>query len=419
MKADAPSTLYLEGRAAVIFFACFAWGYLLSFAIRSIGAVIAPGMTHDLDLSQAQLRFLTSGYFLAFGLMQLPLGILLDRYGVRRVQVALLVVAALGALMFASAGNFVVLWCGRALIGAGCAGCLMSAYKLFAERFPPERIARLSIWVLMAGPSGALLATVPASTALPLVGWRGLFVIAALLLVATALLLARFAPAPVGPHGGAGPISVAGQIADFKTIFSIPRLWPIFAIGTVVNGAFAANQTLWAGPWLATVAGMDANGVANALLLLNLAMLAGQVGFASVLGLIERRGIALSTVFASGVGLSLLAFGWIALGGSGAWPMLPWMLLGMTLCVTNLAFAIVVRCFPPALAGRASTTYNSLIFLGAFVLQWGMGVLLDAGLEAGLERIASFNFAFACVWVLEALALLWLLVVLARRTDGD
>src|SRR5512134_2827170 len=116
----------------------FALGYFLSYLYRTVNAVLAPDLVRDIGLEPASLGLLTSAYFLAFAAAQLPLGILLDRYGPRRVEAGLLLFAAGGALLFGRAATLGELLLARALIGVGVAACLMAAFKAFTDWFPRE-----------------------------------------------------------------------------------------------------------------------------------------------------------------------------------------------------------------------------------------------------------------------------------------
>ena len=134
----------------------FAAGYYLSYLLRNVNAVIAPELTRDLGVSAADLGLLTSAYLLAFGLVQLPLGLLLDRYGPRRVEAALLLIAASGCALFALGADLGQLAMARALIGLGVSACLMASFKAFSLWFPAERQASLNAAVMAAGGLGAL-----------------------------------------------------------------------------------------------------------------------------------------------------------------------------------------------------------------------------------------------------------------------
>ena len=133
----------------------FAAGYYLSYLFRTINALIAGDLTAELNLSAADLGFLTSVYFLVFAAVQLPLGALLDRYGPRTIQSALLLLASAGALVFALADGLLGLVIGRALLGLGVALALMAGFKAIVLWFPPERLALANGWLVMLGALGA------------------------------------------------------------------------------------------------------------------------------------------------------------------------------------------------------------------------------------------------------------------------
>src|SRR2546429_3403098 len=147
-------------------FCPFAVGYFLSFFFRNVNAVISKDLAVEFSLTSADLGLLTSMYLLAFAAFQLPLGVLLDRYGPRRVVAMLLCSAAAGALVFALARDFAMLSAGRALIGLGVSGGLMGAIKAFTLWFPLSRLATLNGLYLAAGGLGGLSATAPAEALL-------------------------------------------------------------------------------------------------------------------------------------------------------------------------------------------------------------------------------------------------------------
>lgn len=146
--------LPLTGVVAMRIFLIFAFAYVLSYAFRAINAVIATVLIGDLQLSHSDLGLLSSAYLIAFGVMQLPLGIGLDRFGPRRMESVLLVVGCSGTVLFSLAHTFAVLWLARALIGAGVSGCLMAALTAFRAWYPAERQGQLASWMLVAATSG-------------------------------------------------------------------------------------------------------------------------------------------------------------------------------------------------------------------------------------------------------------------------
>ncbi len=186
---DGIEHMYVSGSLAMRMFVIFAAAYVMSYAFRAVNAVIAQPLVQELGLTAGQLGFLASAYFLSFALMQLPVGVMLDRYGPRRVEAVLIGFAALGALLFAVADSYLVLWLGRALIGVGVSACLMAAVKAYSLYFRPHMQASLSSWMLVAGSLGALAVTTPVEASLPVLGWRGVFGVAAVLCVLAGLAL--------------------------------------------------------------------------------------------------------------------------------------------------------------------------------------------------------------------------------------
>jgi len=169
----------------------------LAYLFRTINAAISPALAADFGLDAAETGLLASVYFLVFGLAQIPIGAFLDRFGPRRVQGVLLVIAAGGATLFGTASSFPELLVGRAMIGLGVAGSLMAGLKTVATWFPSERVALANGWMIMLGSLGAVTATAPTDWLLELVGWRGLFELLTIATVAVAGLIYMVVPESV------------------------------------------------------------------------------------------------------------------------------------------------------------------------------------------------------------------------------
>jgi predicted MFS family arabinose efflux permease len=224
--------------------------------------------------------------------MQLPLGIWLDKYGARKIQTALLLFAAADAAIFAMSTSLSGLWIGRALIGVGVSSCLMAPFKAYRQWYAPERLSQLTSWMLVAGISGALAATIPVTTAMPLVGWRGVFWIMAGLILpaATAIffLLRKVEKEAAGQANAAlkaaAPIAAAAQgdlsqrQDDYGRIFGSPYFRRLALLGTINHGTFIALQTLWAGPWMITVLGMSKEQTAQILFIFNFCLMLAYLG---------------------------------------------------------------------------------------------------------------------------------------------
>jgi predicted MFS family arabinose efflux permease len=381
----------------------FSAGYFLSYLYRTVNAVISPELTRELGIASGTLGLLTSTYFVAFAALQLPAGILLDRYGPRRVEAALLVVAGTGALLFAFADGTAGLVVARALIGAGVSVCLMAPLKAIATWFPRERQASLGAWVMTAGSVGALAAATPTELALRHVHWRTLFIgLAAVTLVVAIWIWLRVPDAP-GPAERQG---VKAQWAGVRRVFANSRFWWIAPLGGFGMGAFFAVQGLWSVPWLIEVNGYDRAAAARHLLLMGIAMLAGFLSLGLFATRLARRGLHPRHLFGFGFGLNAAAFAAILgeLPGTYLW----WSLYGLGASTNILAFIVLNDGFARELAGRVNTALNLLMFGGGFAAQWGIGIAVDAARAAlGLDTADGLRFAFALVLALDAMAYAW------------
>ena len=384
----------------------FAAGYFLSYLYRTVNAIIGPVLARELSLPDNALGLLTSTYFLAFGLAQLPLGMLLDRFGPRKVEASLLVIAAAGAAVFGFSDNLTGLAIGRALIGLGVSACLMASFKAFAQWFPPEQQASLTGWIMASGGLGALAASKPLALALGFASWQQI----AFALAATTLLVAivLFSSVPDKPATGKSD-TLAEQLAGVRSIFANRHFWRYAPMAFAFTGGFMAVQGLWASRWMTVLEGMSSAQIASRLTWLSLSLLAGFLFMGFFATGLQRRGIKMESLYFVSMLVALACFGVIvlqpSLGSDLMWP-----LLGICFSLSNLAYSLVAKAFPPSMSGRASTALNLLAFAGAFGLQWGVGALVD-GLQAISWTVeAAYRAAFITLLGIQALAMLWLFV---------
>ena len=381
----------------------YAAGYFLSYGLRSVNAVIAPELIRDLGITSADMGLLTSAYFLAFGLFQLPLGLLLDRFGPRRVEAALLLLAAAGCALFGAGQTLTTLVLGRALIGLGVSSCLMASFKAFSQWFPVERLPSLTATIMVAGGLGALSASVPVEAALPLLGWRGMFYLFAALLVASAGFLMTVPDRTALAHSE----PLGQQVRTLLGIFGKRVFWRFAPQGCLCSGGFMAVQGLWAVPWLMEVNGAVRADAAGVLFLLGLAMLSGFVFVATCSRWLSRNGVAPMTLLTFGIGIGLLVEA--AIIADLARPAWLWPMLGLSFSLSNIAYSQLSAEFPVELSGRVNTALNLMVFVGAFGLQWGIGALVDGLTVGGVARAQAFRITFSVLLVLQALAFGWYL----------
>jgi MFS family permease len=380
----------------------FAAGYVLSYFFRNVNAVISTELSRELMLSPGALGLMTAAYFVAFGAMQLPAGILLDRFGPRRVEPVLLGVAAAGALAFAWASDVPGLLAARALIGAGVSVCLMAPLKAIATWYPPERRASLSAWIMVAAGVGALAATTPLELALHIASWRTIFVALAALTAVAAVLIAWQVPdTPPAPTVGA-----RAQWAGVRQVLSHRRFWWIAPLASTGIGSFMAVQGLWAVPWLMEVNGFDRALAAGHLLAMGITMLCGYLALGLASTRLAHYGVHPAHLFGAGFALNAVCLGAILAGLPGTWAW--WPLYGLGATVNVLAFTLLNDGFAVELAGRANTALNLLMFAGSFAWQWGIGLVVDAARAAlGLDTAGGLKLAFALALACYVVGFAW------------
>jgi MFS family permease len=396
----------LAPRLMLVVFCPFAAGYFLSFFFRNVNAVISKDLAREFSLSPAELGLLTSTYLLAFAAFQLPLGVLLDRYGPRRVLACLYSVAGAGALVFGLAQDFATLSIGRALIGLGVSGGLMGAIKAFTLWFPLSRLATLNGLYLAAGGIGGLSATAPVEALLGPLGWRALFYcVSALSVIAAALI---FLVVPEKPLPGGGE-TLGAQIRRFGEVFTSLSFWRIGLPLVVCHATYQALQGLWLAPWLYDVAGEQRNAVANYLFATALAYTAGSVFFGMTSDRLARMGISRMTVYKVGLSLSLAMFLLLSVGVTHGLAVIL-AVYGFTAISATLAYALLTPLFPPELTGRVNTASNVLMFSFSFLFQWGIGAVLR-GFPVVDGRFAPEGYAaaFTVLLLAQAIVFLWLL----------
>jgi len=395
-----PRTLWLR------LFLPFAAGYLLSYLFRTSNAVIGPVLAKDLALPDHALGLLTSTYFITFAAAQLPLGILLDRFGPRRVESVLLLCAAAGAVVFAQAGDLAGLAWGRALIGLGVSACLMAAFKAFNQAFPPERQASLIGWIMSAGGLGAVVAAQPLEAAMDLTGWRDVMLGLAAVTVAVSAVIWLVVPDKGRPTHGSG---LAEQLAGVRQVMTHRQFWRYAPMVAMSIGGFMAVQGLWVSRWMAEVEGFSRPLIAQQLTLLNAAMIAGCLFMGFMTTPLIRRGITEAKILNVIAIAFVLVFAAInALAGRGQGRL--WALLAFVYPTSNIAYTILSRSLPLALSGRANTALNLAAFVGAFGLQWGMGIVVDALRGAGWAANEAYRATFALLLMLQVAAVAWMFV---------
>lgn len=404
-------------------FVPFGAAYLVSFGLRSVNAAIAPSLIAEFSLDAATLGLLTAAYFLSFSFTQLPLGGWLDRFRPRRVNAMLLVLCAAGCFVFAGAKNAEMLVAGRILIGIGVAACLMASLRTFGLWLAPVQLPAVNGYMLAVGNAGAIASTAPVSWLLGFITWSQMFVGIGLAALGIATWLAFRVPDPpaVAPSPTAPATAAKGASgSSWRLVLGHRTFWLLIPIACLTNAIGLAVQGLWAGPWLVDVAGIERSRIGHYLLLVPAGMLAANLILGRALtGYVNRGGSAIRFAAWACLAAPLGQLPFIASWASVPAPVM--LVFGLTHVFGNLAFAALAPQFPREVAGRLVTTINFIMFFGSFLLQWGMGLVINRfpAESAGRYHPAGYETAFLLLMLLQAAAAVWTLIALAKLPRAD
>jgi MFS family permease len=396
------TTDFLLGYRALIaqVFLPFAAGYYLSYLFRTINALIAAPLASDLALGAGDLGVLTSVYFLTFAAAQIPIGVLLDRYGPRRIQSALLLVAALGAALFATSDNIFLLLAGRALMGLGVAAALTAGLKALVLWFPGDRVPLLNGLMIMLGALGAVTATSPADMLLASIGWRGLFRLFAIVTAGCAAIIYLVVPEATSVASGTVPVSL-------KQVYTNPRFWRLAPLSATSIGTAWALHGLWAAQWLTDVESLDRTAVVRHLFVMAAVVSVGALLFGVAIGRLRRRGVGPQTLLGFVAAVSIAAQLALILRLSLPSYVL-WTVVAMTGAATVLSYAALAEQFPKELAGRANGLLNFFHVGTAFLVQSAIGLVLQFWTpDAGHYPAAAYQTAFTLNLAPQILAAIW------------
>ena len=377
----------------------------MSYVYRMVNAVLAPTLAAEFGLSAGGLGLLSSMYFFAFALTQLPLGLAMDRFGPRRVNAALLLVAAAGGAWFASAESAAGAIAARALIGVGVSVALMASLTAFVLWYPPQRLSTMNAIAFSVGMVGAMTVTVPLELLLRVWPWRQAFLLIVAATVAVSLLLWLWVPERTAT---ARDKSFIQEIRELQKLLAEAAFLRVAICVGASQFAAVSLQTLWIATWLRDVAGYTPAEVARALLVVNASMIVGYLGFGRAADALQRRGHNELPLMAGGVAVSSACLVALALA-PGAAPLFFWCLFVSAATAVVLGYALISRRLPKAMAGRANTAINVFAFVGMFAGQWGVGLVLDLWPpSSGGYAPEAYRWALGMTWAVQLVGLAWL-----------
>jgi MFS family permease len=394
--------------------------YVISGFWRVSNAVIAGDLARDLALSPEVLGLMGGAFFYSFGLAQLPMGPLLDRFGPRIVISLLACFGAASAVAFALAGSGTVAVLARAGIGLGMAAVLMGSFKILTTWFSPHEFATLSGILIAIGNLGGIGATAPLAWLSDQLGWRG----ACLCMAAVTLMLAcgiylvtRDRP----PLLDGAPVPTSPSFADIRsglrTVFGSGAFWCLAPLGFASYGALITAQGLWGVPFLVHTYGMSKATASGVLLAIPVGVVCGAPTWGRWSDMLGRR----KPLVLAGLGAMLLLFSSLALH----LPLPRWglaaqcWLIGFTSAALYILYTQVKESFPLSIAGTALTALNFFVILGAAMFQQMTGLIMGCWKPSadGVLPLVAYQWGFGVSAGLLVLALA--LYLLCRDTQPE
>ncbi|WP_243374620.1 MFS transporter [Microvirga solisilvae] len=391
-----------RSETAAVLIAALVAIYAVSQFLRNSVGVIANDLARELSLSATQTGFLSSAFFFTFAAVQIPIGILIDRYGPKRVTLATAVIAVAGTVLFALAPSASMLIAARALMGLGCSTFFMAPLVIYARRFPPQRFAALTSIQMGGANLGTLAATAPLAASSAAIGWRGSFLAVAAITVVLALVIV--VAVPKDSDTAKGRESWADAFRGVAQAVKVPSFRSVFFMHLTTYSCFVSIVGLWGGPWLTDVHGADLTTRGNILLLGAGAQICGMF----LWGAMDRFwGSYQKPVLIGGsmavVMMAILVFVPLDLTLVSVW----FVLFGLSVSCTPILTSHGKSLFPTHLTGRGITLMNIGTMGGAFLSQSVTGVLIDVMGRSGTGGYSpeGYRLVFAALggWLLLSL----------------
>jgi len=394
----------LKQSKAISIFLVFALGYFISTLLRAITATISPELINEFDLSAGELGLLGGGYFLGFASVQIPLGYLLDLKGPRKIVSYFLSIAIIGIVLFALAQNFLTLLISRVIIGIGVGACLMGPLTAYRVWYQDETQQRSNSWMLMVGAVGMLFSSLPVQYLLPTIGWRGVFINLSILTTICIILIIIFIP-----KWNVKDLDKNPETGTLKEIWKNNFFRSLVPMGLFNYGGLFAIQTLWAGPWMIRVSGYTPEESAKGLFMIYFFMLISFLIWGYFVPKISKNINDAIKLLKIGTPFSLIILGLIIYLGPDAGA-IHWTLFVVSAIFLSLSQPAVGMAFTLSNAGKALTSFNLLLFVGAFFVQWMMGIIIDLSMNFSFSEVIAFKFAMSFVLISSLLSYLYFLI---------
>ncbi len=379
---------------------------------RVAPSVMIDDLMRDFAVNAAVLGNLSAFYFYAYTAMQIPAGVLVDRFGSRLVLALSVAASAIGGVLFAITSDLTVASIGRLLVGFGCGFSFVGAIKLATQWFPPRRFALLSGLTMMLGMIGGVGGQAPVAALIALWGWRATIIAAAvgaLALSAAIWLIVRDRPESMERMPAGTPASES-SLNDFGQALRIRETWLLSLFGMGMGAPLLAFASLWAVPYLMTVYVLSRPAAAAMSSLVIIGWGAG----APVLGWLSDRLGRRKTPMLAAITIELIAFAVLVYV-----PGLPLVLVqglmllhGLAIGALPIVYALSCEHTPPSASGATLAFVNMAVIGAGAIFQPVVGWLLDlhwdGRMEAGVRvySIEAFHAAFLAIIACSAIGLM-------------
>ena len=355
--------------------------FALSQAFRTIPSITVNGIAEELQAGPAALALFGGMFHWSFALMQVPVGLVLDIFGVRRAVIALSGFVILGGAICTFAPDMNSLFLGQILIGMGCSPAFMAAIVFTSKHWPVARFAGISGLVLAIGSGGMLLSATPLAWVIDRWSWRSAFAVLTILsiftLLASALILEKSAVQRTRNLAS----EIWGGFYGLRFVLFGRRPIALLAIGFVSYGAVITIRGLWIVPMFVERYGVSLLSAGNVALFFSIAMIIG-LAVGGYLDPGDKARPAAITMMALAIAASICALA--IFDGFSLW-------LDAILCITIgflsgffiLVYAEARSSYPPELTGRGLTALNMSFFLGAAVAQSLSGIIAVGAQQVG------------------------------------
>jgi MFS family permease len=375
--------------------------FAMSQAYRTLPAIVANAIEAEFHLSAEAIGFFAGAFHLSFGLMQLFVGVALDRYGPKWTVCVFFSLAVLGGVLCAAAPNFAVLNAGQILLGIGSAPAFLAVLIFTAQAYPPNRFTSISGYVMSFGGLGMLATATPLAFVVQVWSWRASFAllaIASLLALTATFLIVRDRP----PRTDASTETLGSAFKQATLLFKAPQTAGILVLGAITYSSLLALRGLWIVPLFVQRHDFTLVQTGNVVLILSLAMLFSPMIFGRIdPGARWRRHVIVAGAVISA--LLILILGWAA-----ARP--PAMDIALTLAIglvsgfIILQYADVRASYPAGVVGRALAIFTMAMFLGVAFVQWLTGLVAGFVIARGSEPVFAVHATLAVLLIAASAA---------------